>query len=491
MVRSTKISYLLMFAVPVVVAILAYENGTAFLLSKWLDFDHGAYNHGFLLLLVTLYLLYSEVDIARDISRRLNYIGFVAAAFFLILASALEAISVVGLQIIAFYFFVVFLILAVFGEKILKKAIVPIGLMLFAMPIWDGLGPILQRITLEMSYLMVKAAGIPVFKDGFYLMIPAGNFEVAAGCSGFSYFMAAFPLAIFYAATHFKNKMRFFLVVGAIVIASIVANWMRVFIIIVAGHMTDMQHYFVTVEHFNLGWFIFAFMFVALLFLFKKIPDERRARDVANMNECLVAGECAHYSVARSIVAYSIILTVTGLIFTGFQYRMSMNEIEIREENMAASVPVPGIFRHSTALYELDPKTNGASESTYVTYEYEPPIQLYHAMLARQEQGKEAVSSDNALYSKEKWWLVSEVNEKDDVVRKIELESKITGERYLLWSWYRVNGKNTASDIKAKWYEFQGYLKGDNSGSIVSLLTPKTIDAERNLRLTYKLMMDL
>ena len=42
-------------------------------------------------------------------------------------------------------------------------------------------------------------------------------------------------------------------------------NWCAFFIIVVAGHLTDMQHHLVTDEHYSFGWYMFAGMMADLL----------------------------------------------------------------------------------------------------------------------------------------------------------------------------------------------------------------------------------
>ena len=485
MIKPTKFSYLLMFLAPMILSIVVNSSGTEFLLSKWLDFDHGSYNHGFLLLLVALYLIYTNINVNDDVSSQGAFAGFFLAALFMVAAFIFGAITIVSLQVVAFYLFTVFLVLAIYGWTIFKKAVVPLSLLLFALPIWDGLSPILQKLTLEMSYLMVKAVGIPVLKEGFHIIIPAGTFEVASSCSGFSYFMAAFPLAILYAVYNFGNKKNVFLVVGVIVAASIVANWIRVFIIIVAGQLTEMQHYFVTVEHFNLGWVVFGFMFISLVFFFKKVLDDKgETRYFSSMGKADVSGS-ENGVIARPVFLFSMLLAVLGIVFIGLQYQISENTKAFSSEKVAANISIPDVFNPSVPLYELKPKFNGAIESIYIASEYDPPVQLYHAMVVKQEQGKEIVSSDNRLFDEKLWHLVSVYDDLNDEAQKVELKSKLTGENYLLWWWYRVDSVNTTSDLKAKWYEFMGYLKGDNSASVVILLSPNKNSAESNLRMVH------
>jgi EpsI family protein len=58
-----------------------------------------------------------------------------------------------------------------------------------------------------------------------------------------------------------RTRLRWLLVMGAL---SIVSNWVRVYTIILAGHLSHMQSYLVRVSHYSYGWVIF--MVTLLLF---------------------------------------------------------------------------------------------------------------------------------------------------------------------------------------------------------------------------------
>ena len=204
--HRTKFYYLGLFVLPMVLFAIAYREGLFFLSEKWLDMEHGAYNHGFLLLAVSLYLIYQRVDLLRDMSDQKRVLGFVGALFLSVAAFILGAVSVVSLQILIVYGLVFCLILAIFGWVVFIKTLLPLGLLIFALPVWSWVGDLLQLITHQMSYLLVKMSGIPVLEEGLYIMVPAGNFEVSEGCSGLSYFLAGSALAVIYAIMNFHTK---------------------------------------------------------------------------------------------------------------------------------------------------------------------------------------------------------------------------------------------------------------------------------------------
>ena len=54
--------------------------------------------------------------------------------------------------------------------------------------------------------------------------------------------------------------------VALAIVMALLTNWLRIAIIIVAGHLTDMQHYLVSGEHYTFGWAMFA-VAMAIYFL--------------------------------------------------------------------------------------------------------------------------------------------------------------------------------------------------------------------------------
>lgn len=481
--KSNRLSLVLLLILPLVISIFIAPNGVQFLLGKWLDFDHGPYNHGFLLLFIAIYLLSKRIDLNKDLTFEANVLGFCLSCILLLAVFVFGIINIAIAQVLAMFLLVYSLILTFYGWVVFKKSIIPLAFILFAIPIWDGLSPVLQWITAEMSYLMVKAAGIAALKDGYYIMVPAGSFEVAASCSGFSYLMAALPLSLLYAITNFRSKRRIVLVIAVIVISSIIANWVRVLVIIVAGQMTNMQHYFITVEHFNLGWFIFGLFFITLIYFFNRTSDLNSANDEERPVEVSLSRRETKINVR--LIIFSISLSLIALLAVAAHH---VGDSRANAVHMA-DISVPDSFSHTPALYPLEPTVEGAVEKYFVSYDYGQPIQIYHGFIKFQVQGEEVISSLNTLYS-DKWQLINRSKGLSGKIIKAELIYSLTGERYLLWSWYKVDGTNTASGILAKWYELLGYLKGDNSGSIVSVLSPQVEGVEDNFRSIYRDLND-
>ncbi len=478
----TKFYSLGLFVLPLLLFAVAYREGLFFLAEKWMDMEHGAYNHGFLLLAVSLYLIYQRVDLLRDVSDQKRVWGFVGALFLSVGAFILGAVSVVSLQVLVIYGLVFCLILTLFGWAIFIKTLLPLGLLIFALPVWSWMGDFLQLVTHQMSYWLVKMSGIPVLEEGLYIMVPAGNFEVSEGCSGLSYFLAGSALAIIYAITNFHTKKNRIIVVCAIVAASIIANWLRVLVIIIAGQMTDMQHSLIE-DHFNLGWVIFGCIFILLVIVFnkklhEKWPSEKNETKIKTVR------------LNKKSMGLSAGLIGVGLVFLNYQFVFNNGDINKPLSELAASIKVPLAFTPSDAKYAWEPQVNGAQASFYLS----DTTQLYVGLIGFQRQGFEVASYSSVVIDPKRWRVIDQQKIKTESLDLLQttLQTKSGSQQYLLWSWYRVDGKNTASTLKAKIFELQGYLKGDNSGALLGMLIPKTSgkesEAEKTLLKLYQLI---
>jgi EpsI family protein len=102
-------------------------------------------------------------------------------------------------------------------------------------------------------------------------------------------------------------------------------------------------------------------------------------------------------------------------------------------------------------------------------------VQLYVAYYARQRQGAELISSNNSVFDGAIWHATDGyqtrivlADGKERPAHAMLLRSG--GARRLVWQWYMVGDRVTASPIQVKLYEMQSRLSGANPGSAVVIL---------------------
>ena len=142
----------------------------------------------------------------------------------------------------------------------------------FAIPIWDfGDGP-LQRLSVIGVKAMLLLTSIPVHVEGSTVHIPEGVFEIETSCNGMHFFIVALSLAALFGEIHrdsFKVRVRQLLLAAVL---AVVCNWVRIYVVIVAGHLTDMQHYLIRVSHYYFGWAVFAVCMTIFFWLVSRTP---------------------------------------------------------------------------------------------------------------------------------------------------------------------------------------------------------------------------
>jgi EpsI family protein len=87
-----------------------------------------------------------------------------------------------------------------------------------------------------------------------------------------------------------------------------------------------------------------------------------------------------------------------------------------------------------------------------------------------QSQGKELVNVLNNVTNSEDWRpvypQVRTARDREQMFREQMLEST-SGQRRLVWYWYRVGGRRTISDYRAKLLQLWGVLEGNRQASVI------------------------
>ncbi len=239
------------------------------IVSRWFKFDE-SYSHGLLLLLVSVVL------VARAVKRESPILGFyplwlIPFALALLAYGLGNILRVQALQELTIVPLLLGILAILLGWKQVRPFIVPVGLLFFAVPVWDYLSWTLQLITVEINQLLLGLFDIEFEVEGvFVYLIGVGAFEVAHGCSGLRYLLVGQSLAALYGELNFRrvrSRILFFLIA---VVLALLANWIRVFVIIYMGYETNMQTSLIE-NHDNFGWWVFAATLVPLFLIGRRL----------------------------------------------------------------------------------------------------------------------------------------------------------------------------------------------------------------------------
>ena len=457
----------------------------------WMSDDNPTYSHGPLLLLVSIWIFVQEWR-ARKAFLHLKIsilpIILLAGLSFLWFLAALGTVQIV--QMLALVLIIALIFWSVLGIQQSLIFLFPILLMLCALPVWDGLGYYLQVISAVIVGELASWTISPTVREGMFILIPAGTFEVASGCSGLSYFIVSIIISLLY--VYFNRiplRQAGYYVLAAMAIA-IVSNIIRVYTIVLSGQLTNMQSYFITGEHVSLGWVIFGISITAyLIFLQRFLPGK------AENSEKLDSEKEESENVRKEPAPEVTLVTakhIAGLValclcvFIGPIAEAYYQDSLSQDRSFAAYVPqTAGDWEKYEYLSDYHPKVRPGNFSLETGYQHTglgTKVFLYLNYFYSQRQGEEAINDLDRMADGRTWQKISAILynpglEKFDEVQEYQLSAR-NGDKKLIWRWYETNGVRTGLGWKAKLHNILGILKGDPAITMYVLAVPLALEIE-------------
>lgn len=193
--RNTIISIIVVSAV---IGVFFYST-LQWLVISWLNNDY--YSHGFLIPLISGYIVYNMRDDLKKIEKKQTQEGlfvFMAGITIYGIGSLNTVRFISGLSLIVTIFG---LILYLYGWKFINKIKFPLAFLIFMvpLPIIDIVASPAQTIAASGSFDIARFIGIPIQRDGNQLILPTGTFEVAVECSGLNSLISLLSLGAIYA----------------------------------------------------------------------------------------------------------------------------------------------------------------------------------------------------------------------------------------------------------------------------------------------------
>lgn len=341
-------------------------------------------------------------------------------------------------------------IASVAGWSIARRLFAPVAYFYFAIPIWDQLLPMLQQLTIFGAKLGMQLASVPVTVAGNKVSIAEGTFEVIYGCSGLRYLIVALALASLLAVLERMPLRRLLCFLALAAVLAVLANWLRVFIVMYAGHITGMRHYFVTDNHKGLGHVVFAGLLVLIYWLAGRFGTHAGV---------LPAGTFASSAPAPGSRLKIQVAAVTTLLmaFAALTARASW---ALPQGTALQLQPLPVVLEHwqgpLPSKSPWQPVFEGASDTRQVTYvSTRGQVDVYMNVYGPQQQGSELVFYRNSVYAPGSWQLV-EFSFGNALVAGIGRSPLVTeqltaeGERWLIGQLYVVGGRRTAAGLFAQ-----------------------------------------
>ncbi|ACL73472.1 hypothetical protein Tgr7_2394 [Thioalkalivibrio sulfidiphilus HL-EbGr7] len=477
-------SFLLMLLLGLV--LLVYRDVFAGLWSLWLSPDDFTYSHGTMLLALSVGI--AAHTLWRD-PAALRWAPSYSGGLVLIAAVSLWMLSTlmvvkVGAMLSA-WMIVVGTVWAAFGMQGLRRLALPLGLVVFAIPMWFFINEPLRLLTAHAVSLLLAATGVPNILEGAIIGVVPGSFYVDDNCTGLRQLVVAMPLALLYAAWVSLRPIYGVVVFVSAIVLSFAMNTLRIYIVVMAGVMTDMQHYLVREDHVTLGWVLFGIGMAGFFFLAGRLMPERWYR----ADSTTPPARPESPATTRPAASLLVILTIAIALAVPLGVNRSVSEVDGLAGHGLSLPEAFGPWRMETGAWKpilagrfRDPDLQGQ-----VVYRREDGarVQVHVAWFQTQREERKLVSWDNrafdpALWHQQDWNRHSvSTDTQPAVVREDLLSSAQHGQR-LVWSWYQLAGRTSASDRSALMTGMLGALCGRPDGAMWVITPLGSAGAERD-----------
>lgn len=157
------------------------------------------YSHGYFIPVLTIYFIYAIRAELREIAITPNNFGIVVIAAGLTQLIIAKIGSEFFLQRTSLIIVLLGLVLFLLGWQYFKKLSVPIGYLLFMVPlpaiVWNKIAFPMQLFASAITEKVVYSLGIPIFREGNVLHLAQTTLEVVAACSGLRSLVTMFALS--------------------------------------------------------------------------------------------------------------------------------------------------------------------------------------------------------------------------------------------------------------------------------------------------------
>lgn len=285
-----------------------YWQTASDLLRLWTS-GNPTYSHGLLLAFAAVWLTVRRWLCERP-PIRFSWLGTLGVAGLSSAWAVAHFLDVLTAERLFFALMPPAILWATLGLRGFGRVGLPLALIVFAIPLWSILNPLLRPVTAHTVSAMMALIGVPSVAEVTRVLIPAGTFEIAENCTGLRQLVVAMPLALIFAEITRLRMPYSIALFGASILLSFLLNTIRIFVVVLSGQLTDMQHYFVTEDHVTLGWIIFAVGIGGFFFAAARLMPERWYR-VPGIGSKEARRSNAGPGASRS--AWSILLVVLAL----------------------------------------------------------------------------------------------------------------------------------------------------------------------------------
>jgi exosortase D (VPLPA-CTERM-specific) len=484
--KMSPAGWLMLAAAFAVVGLLFFDSLNV-MVSWWIEREE--YSHGFLIPVISAYLVWQRSDKLREIEFTGSWAGVALAGVALLFYLVGELATVYTMIQYAFVLFVLGLAWATLGTRAFRVIAVPLCLLFFMVPfpnfIYNNLSSKLQLLSSGIGVMVIRAFGIGVFLEGNVIDLGSYKLQVIEACNGLRYLFPLMTLGVIVAYFYHAALWKRVLIFLSTVPITILMNSFRIGVI---GVMVEYwgQSMAEGFLHDFEGWAIFmvcfAILFVEMWLLMRLSKDQRPLREVFGIDPPVPAVAGVPYQaqpISRPAVAV-LVLTVLTLI-PGLTLP---KRVEVPPQRASFTEFPTEVDHWKGRVGTLETMYLDALKLTdYALIDYTNPqgelVNFYSAYYESQRKGQSAHSPKSCLPGG--GWVMEQFG--PHTVEGVTTEGApltvnrvviAQGEsRQLVYYWFQQRGRLITNEYLVKWYVFwDGLTKNRSDGALVRLVTP-------------------
>jgi exosortase len=443
----------LVFALYLAVALIYWPSSKALNLF-WAGTINDEFTHGYLILATSLWLIVRDrqrlaAAPLQPVPRAWIMVLLLSAAWLWFWRAAIQDLHLLLVPLILSA-----ALLAVLGWRAMRVLWFPLGFLYFAMPALGDFSPILRALCDKVMGALMWITGVPGFMQGDLIQLPAGTLRIAEGCSGMHFLIVGAALATLYGELSRDSLSRRMIWIALMGGLSLIANWVRIFAIILVGLESQMRSPLIR-NHYWLGWIIFVVAFFCFLWIAGRLAStwDRDRRTEANSPQERVPPDGSRISLAHLAGTLVVLSLLPGLSYAMEFHEDAPSSVIISWPSAPAGWlgPLPVAWSEWAPMY-VDPSARAFRR--YVSPEGQA-VEIFTVAYREQRQRGKLLGYWNSLLGADgrlERVAVRTVNSPDGSWRQTTVRD-FSGERSLIWSRYRIGKRNfTSGRLSQLWY---------------------------------------
>lgn len=246
-----------------VVVLLLFRETAVGMVQIWSESQ--TFAHAFLVPPISLWLIWrqrSELLSVAPTPMPLVAVPMAAAAVVWLMGELVSSNAVTQFALVVMLVLCVPLVL---GWRSTRTITFPLLYLFFCVPVGEFMLPTLMEWTADFTIAALRLSGVPVFREGLMFSIPTGRWSVIEACSGVRYLIASVMVGTLFAYLNFQSTRRRAAFIGVSIIVPILANWLRAYMIVMLGHLSN-NEIATGVDHLVYGWVFFGVV-ITIMFM--------------------------------------------------------------------------------------------------------------------------------------------------------------------------------------------------------------------------------